>query len=91
MRSLLPRFPWLHPDETHPPTELLLSAGEGVEAAEDDPEALLPIRSLVAVETAVPAVELARQHVVQEMETSVQRGLAELVRDRPYLSAWRHR
>lgn len=60
--------------------ETLVAAGEGVEPAEDDPEALLPIRSLVAVEAAIPAVELSRQHVVQEMETSVHRGLSELVR-----------
>ncbi|GAA5906439.1 hypothetical protein JCM8208_004660 [Rhodotorula glutinis] len=65
--------------------ETLVAAGEGVEPAEDDPEALLPIRSLVAVEAAIPAVELSRQHVVQEMETSVHRGLSEL--DHPLLAS----
>lgn len=62
------------------PAESLLTAGEGVEAAEDDPEALLPIRSLNAIEAAVPAVELSRRRVVEEMESSVQRGLDEMVR-----------
>lgn len=61
-------------------TETLLAASEGVEPAEDDPEALLPIRSLAAVEAAIPSVELSRQHVVEEMESSVQRSLTELVR-----------
>ncbi|BGP18331.1 hypothetical protein JCM10213_008504 [Rhodosporidiobolus nylandii] len=65
--------------------EALLSATEGVETAEDDPEALLPIRSLTAVETAIPAIENARQLVVEEMETSVQRGLTEL--DHPVLAS----
>ncbi|GAA5944607.1 hypothetical protein JCM3775_005849 [Rhodotorula graminis] len=65
--------------------ETLVAAGEGVEPAEDDPEALLPIRSLVAVEAAIPAVELSRQHVVQEMETSVHRGLSDL--DHPLLAS----
>ncbi|GAA6004235.1 hypothetical protein JCM10207_002497 [Rhodosporidiobolus poonsookiae] len=65
--------------------ESLLSASEGAEAAEDDPEALLPIRSLVAVESAIPAVELTRQHVVEEMESAVQRGLTDL--DHPLLAS----
>ncbi|GAA5999182.1 uncharacterized protein JCM10292_001650 [Rhodotorula paludigena] len=65
--------------------ETLLAASEGVEPAEDDPEALLPIRSLAAVEAAIPAVELSRQHVVEEMESSVQRSLTEL--DSPLLAS----
>ncbi|BGP09947.1 hypothetical protein JCM10049v2_005825 [Rhodotorula toruloides] len=65
--------------------ESLLTAGEGVEAAEDDPEALLPIRSLNAIEAAVPAVELSRRRVVEEMESSVQRGLDEM--DHPRLAS----
>lgn len=60
--------------------ETLLSASEGVEPADDDPEALLPIRSLNAVESAVPSIELSRQLVVEEMESAVQRGLTDLVR-----------
>lgn len=48
--------------------------------ADDDPEALLPIRSIKAVEANVPVVELSRQRVVEEMEGTVQRGLNELVR-----------
>ncbi|GEM10348.1 componentof oligomeric golgi complex 5 [Rhodotorula toruloides] len=65
--------------------ESLLVAGEGVESAEDDPEALLPIRSLNAIEAAVPAVEMSRRRVVEEMETSVQRGLDEM--DHPLLAS----
>lgn len=58
---------------------LLTTVDEGGER-EDDPEALLPIRSIQAVEANVPAVELSRQRVVEEMESMVQRGLNELVR-----------
>jgi hypothetical protein len=60
--------------------ETLLSVNEDVEQADDDPEALLPIRSLTTVEAAIPAVELSRQLVVEEMESAVQRGLTDLVR-----------
>lgn len=59
--------------------ESLLTASDGVELADDDPEALLPIRSITAVEANVPAVELSRQRVVEEMEATVQRGLTDLV------------
>lgn len=45
----------------------------------DDPEALLPIRSIKSVENCVPAVETSRQRVVEEMESTVQRGLDQLV------------
>ncbi|GAA5983475.1 hypothetical protein JCM11641_005821 [Rhodosporidiobolus odoratus] len=65
--------------------ELLLSVTEGIEAAEDDPEALLPIRSLHAVEAAIPAVELSRQQVVEEMESAVQRSVTDL--DHPLLAS----
>ncbi|GAA5842073.1 hypothetical protein JCM11251_002004 [Rhodosporidiobolus azoricus] len=65
--------------------ENLLSASEGVEPAEDDPEALLPIRSLNAVESAIPSIELSRQLVVEEMESAVQRGLTDL--DHPLLAS----
>ncbi|GAA5903350.1 hypothetical protein JCM6882_008146 [Rhodosporidiobolus microsporus] len=65
--------------------ESLLSASEGVEPAEDDPEALLPIRSLNAVESAIPSIELSRQLVVGEMESAVQRGLTDL--DHPLLAS----
>ncbi|GAA6054047.1 hypothetical protein JCM3770_001338 [Rhodotorula araucariae] len=58
--------------------ESLLSAGENDEPADDDPETLLPIRSLITVEAAIPSVELSRQHVVEEMESSVQRSLDDL-------------
>ncbi|GAA5906661.1 hypothetical protein JCM5296_006448 [Sporobolomyces johnsonii] len=65
--------------------ETLLTASDGVEPADDDPEALLPIRSLAAVESNIPAVELSRRRVVEEMETSVQHGLTEL--DHPLLAS----
>lgn len=60
--------------------EMLLTSAEDGGEREDDPEALLPIRSIQAVEANVPAVELSRQRVVEEMESMVQRGLNELVR-----------
>ncbi|BGP41947.1 hypothetical protein JCM10449v2_005944 [Rhodotorula kratochvilovae] len=65
--------------------ESLLTASDDVEPADDDPEALLPIRSLIAVEAAIPSVELSRQHVVEEMESSVQRSLTDL--DHPLLAS----
>lgn len=65
-------------DLGHNPTETLLTTNDGAEAAEDDPEALLPIRTINAVESNVPAVELSRRRVVEEMEATVQRGLREL-------------
>ncbi|GAA6033903.1 hypothetical protein JCM8097_000395 [Rhodosporidiobolus ruineniae] len=66
------------------PTSAPAGTGEG-EPDEDDPEALLPIRSLLAVEGAIPAVERARGLVVEEMEGAVQRGLTEL--DHPLLAS----
>ncbi|GAA5886213.1 hypothetical protein JCM16303_004462 [Sporobolomyces ruberrimus] len=57
--------------------ETLLNAGEGIEQDEDDPEAILPIRSLHVVEENLTSVELARERVVEEMQTSVQKGLTE--------------
>ncbi|CEQ40042.1 SPOSA6832_01618, partial [Sporobolomyces salmonicolor] len=63
----------------------LLTASDGVEPADDDPEALLPLRSLAVVESNIPAIELSRQRVVEEMETSVQHGLTEL--DHPLLAS----
>lgn len=57
-----------------------MTAGEGIEQASDDPEALLPIRTLHVVENNLSSVELARERVVEEMQTSVQRGLTDLVR-----------
>ncbi|GAA5902669.1 uncharacterized protein JCM6883_007203 [Sporobolomyces salmoneus] len=65
--------------------ETLLTAGEGIEYDLDDPEAILPIRSLFIVETHLTAVELARERVVEEMQTSVQKGLTEL--DQPLLAS----
>ncbi|GAA5826357.1 hypothetical protein JCM5353_004728 [Sporobolomyces roseus] len=65
--------------------ETLLTAGEGIEQASDDPEALLPIRTLHVVENNLSSVELARERVVEEMQTSVQRGLTDL--DQPLLAS----
>ncbi|KAL8280428.1 hypothetical protein RQP46_007076 [Phenoliferia psychrophenolica] len=65
--------------------ETLLTASDETPAAEDDPEALLPIRSIRAVEANVPLVELSRQRVAEEMESTVQRGLNEL--DNPLLAS----
>ncbi|GAA5877371.1 hypothetical protein JCM8547_003010 [Rhodosporidiobolus lusitaniae] len=65
--------------------ETLLSVNEAEEQADDDPEALLPIRLLVTVEAAIPSVELSRQLVVEEMESAVQRGLTGL--DHPTLAS----
>ncbi|ORY73872.1 Golgi transport complex subunit 5-domain-containing protein [Leucosporidium creatinivorum] len=65
--------------------ESLLTTSDGLEAAEDDPEALLSIRTINAVEANVPAVEHSRRRVVEEMESTVQRGLTEL--DNPLLAS----
>ncbi|GAA6016444.1 hypothetical protein JCM11491_002415 [Sporobolomyces phaffii] len=65
--------------------ETLLVAGEGIEHDDDDPEAILPIRSLHVVENNLAAVELSRERVVEEMQTSVQNGLTDL--DQPLLAS----
>lgn len=72
--TCLARFPF---------AEILLTASEEDPSADDDPEALLPIRSITAVEANIPAIEFSRQRVVEEMESTVQRGLFDLVRIRP--------
>lgn len=50
------------------------------EENEEDSEAMLPIGELSAVALHVPAVEASRRRVAEEMESMVERGLAELVR-----------
>ncbi|GAA5937757.1 uncharacterized protein JCM15063_002108 [Sporobolomyces koalae] len=60
-------------------------AGEGIEHADDDPEAVLPIRTLDVVESNLSAVEMSRERVVEEMQTSVQKGLTDL--DQPLLAS----
>lgn len=60
--------------------ESLLTTVDHTTTKEEDPEALLSIRSLKAVQINEPAVEVYRQRVVEEMESTVQRGLREGVR-----------
>jgi hypothetical protein len=62
----------------------LLEAPSADEAEEHSQIAPLPLQSLAFVKQYLPTVDQARDAIIQEMETMVVNGLADLVRRRPY-------